>query len=109
MLFVLFAVFQNLKTFFQKQNLEDIRYSLKTPSKWFRLFHEIEEAELKLSGSTKTLQVPIEPNENIWCSLTNWCHAFMCGEYHCPLFRYTGLYTAKMKAEVTAVLNASHW
>ena len=40
------------------------RYSMKTPSKWFRLFHQIEKARLQLSGITTTLQFPIKTNEN---------------------------------------------
>ena len=31
------------------------RYSLKTPFKWFRLFHQIEQARLRLSGTTTTV------------------------------------------------------
>ena len=38
------------------------QYSLETPSKWFRLFHQIEQAKLRLSGTTTTWQVAIELN-----------------------------------------------
>ena len=68
------------------------RYSLKTPSKWFRFFHQIEQAKLRLSGTTTTWQVAIELNGNIWCSLVKGYCAFI------------GLYTTKMKAEQTAIL-----
>ena len=44
-------------------------YSVKTPSKCFRLFHQIEQARLRPSRTTITWQVPIELNGNIWCSL----------------------------------------
>ena len=57
------------------------RYSSKTPSKWFRLFHQIEQARLRLSGTTTTWQVPIELNGNIWCSLVKGYRAFMCDEH----------------------------
>ena len=56
------------------------RYSLKTPSKLFRLFNQIEQAGLRLSGTTTTWQVPIELNGNIWCSLVKGYRAFMCDE-----------------------------
>ena len=58
------------------------RYSMKTPSKWFRLFHQIEKGRLHFSESTTTLQFPIETNENNWCSLTKGCHDFNHDEYH---------------------------
>ena len=57
--------------YFQKQICQCMpeKYSLKTPSKWFRLFHQIEQARLRLSGTTTTWQVSIELNGYIWCSL----------------------------------------
>ena len=57
------------------------RYSLKTPSKLLRLFNQIEQAGLRLSGTTTTWQVPIELNGNIWCSLVKGYRAFMCDEH----------------------------
>ena len=55
------------KHYFQKQICQCMpaRYSLKTPSKWFRLFTQIQQARLRRSGTTTTWQVPIELNGNI--------------------------------------------
>ena len=79
---LLFAVYQNVKTLFSNPTCQRMpeRYSLKTPSKWFRLFHQVEQAKLWLSGTT-TWQVPIELNENIWCSLAKGYRAFICDEH----------------------------
>ena len=57
------------------------RYTLKTPSKWFRLFHQIEQVMLRLSGTSTTWQVPIELNGIIWCSLVKGYRAIMCAEH----------------------------
>ena len=66
------------KHYFQKQICQSMpdRYSLKTPSKWFRLFHQIGQARLRLSGTTIAWQVPIELNGNIWCPLVKGYCAF---------------------------------
>ena len=56
------------------------RYSLKTSSKWFQVFYQIEQARLRLSGTTTTWQVLIELNGNIWCPLVKGYFAFMCDE-----------------------------
>ena len=64
--FVLYAVYQKLKTLVLETNMPE--YSFKPSSKWFRLFHEIENAWLKLSGSTATLHFPaLELNGNNMC------------------------------------------
>ena len=57
------------------------RYSLKTPSKSFRLFHSIEQERLRLSGTTNTWQDPIELSENIWCPLVKGYRAVMFDEH----------------------------
>ena len=80
------------------------RYSLKTLSKWFWLFHQIEQARLRLSGTTTTWKVPIELNGNIWCLLLKGYRALICDEHGFLLYRFIGLYTTKMKAELTAIL-----
>ena len=106
--FVLFTVYQNVKTLFQKQICQCMpeKYSLKTPSKWFRLFHQIEQARLRLSsaGTTTTWQVAKELNGNISCSLLKGYRAFKCTEHRFLFYRFIGLYTTKMKAEQTAIL-----
>ena len=53
---------KNWNHYFQNQTCQSMpeRYSLSTASKWFQLFHQIENARTKLSGTTSTLQVPIE-------------------------------------------------
>ena len=58
------------------------RYSLKTPSNWFQLFHQIEQARLRLSGTTAIWQVPIELNENVCCSLHVWRTPFSVVPIH---------------------------
>ena len=80
------------------------RYPLKTPSKWFLLFHPIEQAMLRLSGTTIAWQVPIELNGNIWCPLVKRYRAFMCDEHRFLQYRFIGLYTTKIKTEQTAIL-----
>ena len=71
------------KHYFLKQTCECTpeRYSLKTPLKWFRLFHQTEQARLRLSETTTTCQAPIKVNGNILCSLVKGYHAFMCDEH----------------------------
>ena len=46
------------------------RYSLKTPSKWFRLFHQIEQARLRRSGTPPLGKFP-------W---TQWKHLVFISE-----------------------------
>ena len=43
----------------------------------FDPYNQIEQARLRLSGTTTTLQVPKELNGNIWCSLVKGYRAFM--------------------------------
>ena len=64
------------------------RYSMKTPSKWFRLFPQIEKARLQFSGSTTTLQFPIETNENNWYSLTGVLISFMMNTFFCSTYTW---------------------
>ena len=80
------------------------RYSLKMPSKWFRLFHQKEQTRLILSGITTTWQVPTELNGNIWCSIVKGYHAFMCDEHRLLSYRFIGLNTTNMKDEQMAIL-----
>ena len=80
------------------------RYSLKTQLKWFRLVHQIEQARLRLSGTTAIWQFSIELIENIWCSLLKGYRAFMWDEHLFLYYRFIGLYPTKMNAEQTAIL-----
>ena len=71
------------------------RYSLKMPSNWFWLFHEVEQVQLWLSGTTTTWQAPIELNENISCSLVKGYRALMCDKHHFLMYWFIVLYTTK--------------
>ena len=76
--FVLFAVYQNVKTLFSKTNFQCMpeRYFLKTPWKWFRLLYQIEQERFKLSGTTTTSQVPEVTKYTPWLSVID--AQYMC-------------------------------
>ena len=63
MLFMFFVFFKNLKPSFSGDKMP-LMFSLKTPPKWFELFQLTQKVRIKLKGSTKTLNFPLQCNGN---------------------------------------------
>ena len=95
--FVLFAIYQNVKTLFSKTNVPVYAWKifLENAIEMVSIFDQIEQARLRLSGTTTTWQVPIDLNGNIWCSLAKGYRTFMYAEHRFLYYRFIGLYTAK--------------